>query len=146
MTYRPYSSILSAITSSSTKSRLSNDSGLTILQFMPVKLTTTGGIARIDVSVDVDVLGIVGISEEMIPTGSEGFIVTQGKIENIGSFSFGDYIYVSKTGGLTNVLPSEGVDGFLEGDWVVKVGVVGKNENNPSIMDLFIGIQIVGKL
>jgi len=146
MTYRPYSSILNAITSYSTKSRLSNDSGLTVLQFMPVKLTTSGGIAGIDVSIDIDILGIVGISEEMIPTGSEGYIVTQGKIENVGSFDFGDYVYISKTGGLTNELPSEGVAGFVSGDWVVKVGVIGKNENNPLVKDLFIGIQIVGQL
>ena len=146
MTYRPYASIISGIESYNVKSNLLNNSGLTILQHRPVRLTTTGDIASVDVSNELHVLRVVGISESMILTGSYGIVVTQGKIENIVSFNFGDYIYISKSGGLTNILPSVGVGGFVAGDWVVRVGVISKNENDPLLKDLFLNMQIVGQL
>lgn len=146
MTYRPYDAIISSLESFNVKSNLLNNSGLTILQHMPVRLTATGDIAAVDVSDESHVLRIVGISEAMIITGAYGVVVTQGKIENISSFSFGDYVYISKTGGLTNVLPSAGVGGFTAGDWVVRIGVIGKNEDDPLLKDLFLNMHIVGQL
>lgn len=146
MTYRPYFQIIAAVDPATVKSTLQNNSGLTILTHTPVKLNTNGELSLIDVSIDDDILNLVGISNEMILTGSAGEIVTQGKVSNITSFSFGDHIYVSKTGGLTNILPSEGIGGFVSGDWVVKVGTIGKDEFDPLIKNLFINIQIVGQL
>lgn len=146
MTYRPYDAIISSLESFNVKSNLLNNSGLTILQHMPVRLTATGDIAAVDVSDESHVLRIVGISEAMILTGAYGVIVTQGKIENISSFNFGDYVYISKTGGLTNILPSAGVGGFTAGDWVVRIGVIGKNEDDPLLKDLFLNMHIVGQL
>lgn len=146
MTYRPYDALLNSLESFNVKSNLLNNSGLTILQHVPVRLTATGDIAAVDVSDESHVLRIVGISDEMIVTGAYGIVVTQGKVEDISSFSFGDYVYVSKTGGLTNILPSVGVGGFAAGDWVVRVGVVGKNEDDPLLKDLFLNMQIVGQL
>jgi hypothetical protein len=146
MTYRPYFQIIAAVDPATVKSTLQNNSGLTVLKHTPVKLNTNGELSLIDVSIDDDILNLVGISNEMILTGNAGEVVTQGKVKNITSFSFGDYIYVSKTGGLTNVLPSEGVSGFVSGDWVVKVGTIGKNQDDPLLKDLFINIQIIGQL
>ena len=146
MTYRPYSAIVGAIQPASIKANLTNDTGLTILEFVPVRLNTNGNISLVDVSVETDVLSIIGISEEIIPPGDSGFVVTQGRVQSINSFNFGDYIYVSKGGGLTNILPSEGVSGFVEGDWVIRVGVIGKNDAIPTDKDLFINMQIIGQL
>ena len=146
MTYRPYFQIIAAVDPATVKSTLQNNSGLTILSHMPVKVNSNGELSLIDVAVDGDILNLIGISNQMILTGTSGEVVTQGKVKNITSFNFGDSIYVSKTGGLTNILPSEGVGGFTSGDWVVKVGTIGKDLNNPLIKDLFINIQIIGQL
>jgi len=146
MTYRPYSSIIGAIDSFSIKSNLLNSSGLTIQRHSPVRIGTSGDMSVIDVSVDSHALGVVGIASDIINSGTYGNVVTHGKIQNITSFNLGDFIYVSKSGGLTNILPSYGVGGFTDGDWVIRVGVIGKNEEDPLLMDLFINFQIVGKL
>jgi hypothetical protein len=146
MTYRPYAAIVSAIESFNVKSSLLNSSGLTIQKHAPVRLNTSGDLSVIDVSLDAHALGTMGVANELIVNGSYGEVVTHGKAEDIAGFSFGDFIYVSKTGGLTSALPSEGVDGFVAGDWVIRVGVIGKNEDNPLLKDLFINFQIIGQL
>ena len=146
MTYRPYSAIIGSLQPASIKANLMNDTALTILSFSPVRLNTNGNISSVDVSVETDALGIIGISEEMIPPGDSGYVVTQGRVLSVNMFNFGDYVYVSKSGGLTNILPSEGVSGFVAGDWVIRVGVIGKNDAVPTDKDLFINMQIIGQL
>jgi len=146
MTYRPYDAIVSAIESTNIKTELLNSSGLTISKDKPVRINTSGDISVVDVSLDAHALGTMAIANETITSGNYGFVVTHGKVENVTGFTFGDFIYVSKTGGLTNSLPSEGVAGFAEGDWVIKVGVISKNKDNPLLMDLIVNFQIVGKL
>jgi hypothetical protein len=146
MTYRPYASIVSAIQSSNLKSNLLNNSGLTIQKYQPVRINSNGDMSVIDVSLDAHALGTVGVVEDITVNGAYGYVVTHGKVENISTFNLGDFIYVSKTGGLTNSLPSEGVDGFIAGDWVIRVGVIGKNEDDPILKDLFINFQIIGQL
>lgn len=146
MTYRPYADIISGIDSSAVRTTLLNNTGLTILKGTPVRIDAGGDISKIDVSVDTDVLGAIGVSSEMILTGTTGTIITNGKVEDISGFDFGDYIYVSKTGFLTHMLPSEGVDGFVAGDWVIRVGVVSKNQTDPLLKDLFVNVQIIGQL
>lgn len=146
MTYRPYVDIISGIDSSAVRTTLLNNTGLTILKGVPVRINTSGDLSIIDVSVDTDVLGAMGVSNEMILTGTTGTIITGGKVEDISGFDFGDYIYVSKTGSLTHILPSEGVGGFVAGDWVIRVGVVSKNQTDPLLKDLFVNVQIIGQI
>lgn len=146
MTYRPYDSIISGIESTSVKTELLNSSGLTILKDKPVRINTSGDLSVVDVSLDAHALGTMGIANETITNGNYGFVVTHGKVENVTGFAFGDFIYVSKTGGLTNSLPSEGVDSFVAGDWVIKVGVIAKNKDNPLLKDLIVNFQIIGQL
>jgi hypothetical protein len=102
--------------------------------------TTSDSLSESDVKV------VEGVANEMILTGTSGSIITNGKVSDISGFNFGDYLYVSKTGGLTSTLPSEGVAGFIEGDWVIRVGVVGKNQDDPLLKDLFVNVQIIGQI
>jgi hypothetical protein len=146
MTYRPYAAIISGIDSSAVRTTLLNNTGLTILKGIPVRVNASGDLARIDVSVDGDVLGAMGVANELILTGTSGSIITNGKVSDISGFNFGDYLYVSKAGGLTSTLPSEGVACFVEGDWVIRVGVVGKNQDDPLLKDLFVSDQIIGQI
>jgi hypothetical protein len=146
MTYRPYNAIIAALESFNIKSNLLNNSGLTIQKHAPVRISTTGDISVIDVSLDAHALGVAGIASDIVINGAYGVVVTHGKVEEISSFNFGDFIYVSKTGGLTSILPSEGVGGFVAGDWVIKVGVISKNEDDPLLMDLIVNFQIIGQL
>lgn len=149
MTYRPFTVIISQATSSSTtnKSTLKNNSGLTINALAPVRIDVNGDIDTIDVSVESEALTAIGITESSILNGSSGPVVTTGKIENIvTSFGFGDYIYVSKTGELTNVGPSEGIGGFVAGDFIIRVGVIAKNQSNPLNKDLLVNFNIVGQI
>lgn len=149
MSYRPYQAIINEASGNSNRirSNLRNDSGSTIPKLTPVCLNTSGKLKLIDVAVQNDALKFVGITENDIPNASFGNIVTNGKIENITtSFDFGDYVYVSKAGGLTNILPSEGVDGFVSEDYVLRVGVISQNETNPLNKDLIINMTIVGQV
>jgi hypothetical protein len=83
---------------------------------------------------DTDVLGILNL-------------ITSGKIENLSiSANFGDVIYVSKTGSLTNIAPAVGVGSFVSKDWVIVVGVIAKNINNPLLKDLYVNIDVKGQL
>lgn len=146
MTYRPYSQISSSVDLSTIKTSLLNTSGLTILKHIPVRVNSSGDIMPVDVALEADIFSLVGISSNMISTGNYGDVVTQGRVEDIDGFDFGEYVYISKTGGLTNILPDEGSYGFVSGDWVVKVGVITKNPSDPILKDLIINMQIVGQL
>jgi hypothetical protein len=146
MTYRPFSDIISAISGSVNKSQLFNNTGTVIDSAVPVRLNSSGNIATVDISIENHVFGIVGLTQDPISNLSYGWVVTEGKLEDVVGFNFGDYIYLSKSGNLTNIAPSEGVGGFVSGDWVVRVGVIGKNETNPLLKDLFVSINIVGQL
>jgi hypothetical protein len=126
---------------------LENNLGSTIAAFTPIRADSNGDMADIDVSVEASSLAIVGITKTSVPNGTAGSMVTSGRLENIsGGFAFGDVIFVSKTGGLTNVKPDVGVNGFVVGDWVLKLGVITKNQSNPSLTDLIIQIQLMGSL
>lgn len=126
---------------------LLNNSGAPIVAFTPIRVDTNGDMQTTDVSYESHAFSAIGILKEDTPESSSGVVVTSGKLENIpGSFSFGDAIFISKTGGLTNVKPDVGVDGFAEGDWIIKLGVVTKNQSNPTLLDLIIQVQLIGQL
>lgn len=149
MTYRPYSVIIAAAQANNSTQTVSvlNNTGSTILKLTPVSINSSGELSLINVASDQSSLSSIGIASEDIPDSSSGNIVISGRLANITTtFVFGDFLYVSKTGGLTDVAPSIGVDGFLAGDSVIKIGVIVKNATNPTQKDLLVNMELVGKL
>lgn len=123
-----------------------NNTGGTLPKGLPVKLSSTG-VDLIDVSLESDIDALAGVLSEDAPNVSPASIVTSGTIKNIvTSISVGSAAYLSKVGTLTATKPSIGVAGFAEGDFIVKIGMVGKNTDNPANKDLLVGIQIMGQL
>ena len=123
-----------------------NNTGLTINKATPVRLTPSG-LALINVSDEVSANAIAGIMKANIANGDSGDVFNSGVLEDIStSASVGDIMYVSKSGDLTNIKPSDGVNGFVSGDWVIRVGVIAENNDNPSLKDILINIQIIGAL
>lgn len=124
-----------------------NSSGSTINALLPVRQTNTGTLALIDPSIEADVVDIIGITLASILNNANGQVVLFGLIKNVTtSFSVGDTIYLSKTGGLTVTVPDIGVGSFLAGDFVVKLGEITKNFDNPSNKDFKLEIELIGQL
>jgi hypothetical protein len=149
MSYRPYASIISEAqaANSNLSAIMINQSGNTIGNLTPVAVDNDGRLTLIDVSDEDSVVALAGVTSASIANNSSGPVALAGRIENITtSFAHGDYLYVSKTGGLTNVLPSIGNAGFLEGDAIIRVGVIVRNSTTPSQKDLLVKMQLVGKL
>lgn len=148
----PDSNITQAIESVSAITKLSvqmaNTSGVSIPQFYPVYIDTSGDASKVDVSIEVNAKAVVGIAATTIPNLSSGEIITYGVVPNIGAFNFGDILYISKTGALTNVVPDIGLGSpvFVAGDFVVKIGVVMKNSVIPTQKDLVLSVQVMGQL
>lgn len=149
MSYRPYAAIISAAqaASSGIKFEIYNNSGSTIAALQPVASDSNGKIIAIDPSTELTAVKIIGVAGQSIADGAYGLVYSHGKFENITtSFGFGDYVYVAKDGTLTNIEPSEGVDGFVAGDFILRVGVIVRNRTTPSQKDLVINISIVGQV
>lgn len=128
---------------------LTNTSGSSIAALKPVRVDLNGDMNTIDVSTESNVKGVVGIATATVANGSSGGIVTSGRLLNIGgSFSFGDILYIDKNGNLSNIVPDIGVGSppFAGGDWVIKIGVVSKNQTVPTDKDLILQVQIMGQL
>jgi len=143
MTFRPYDKL----TASGVQDDRSNNTGVMIPRITPVRINSSGELDFIDVSVEFEALAISGVTSENILNGSTGTYLNYGKIENITtSAPLGDTVYVSKSGGLTNSQPSDGIDSFISGDFVISVGVIAKNELNPLLKDLIINIDVIGQL
>lgn len=123
-----------------------NVTGGVLQQLTPVRINNLGVVTTIDVSSET-AAAVSGVMAETVNNGASGIKAMTGIIKNIAtSFSHGDVVYISKTGDLTNVKPSIGIDSFIAGDYVIRIGVIGKNESNPSNLDLHLGINIVGQL
>jgi len=123
-----------------------NNTGVLLQKLTPVRINNLGVVDSIDVSLE-EAISVSGVTTEDILNGASGGSISSGIIEDITtSFNLGDVIYVSKSGDLTNTKPSIGVDSFLEGDYVIKIGVISKNELNPAAKDIYINISIVGQL
>lgn len=143
MTYRPYS----LLTASGVSDTRPNNSGVTITKATPVRMNSSGELDFINVAIEAQALSVAGCAFEDIPHATSGVIVTNGKVSDITtSATFGDLLYIDKTGNLTNVKPSIGVNSFVAGDFVVSIGVVAKNTVNPSLKDLIIMVDIIGQL
>lgn len=123
-----------------------NATGMAIPQATPVKITSSG-LGLIDVSLEADIDAFAGVLKENSPNGQRGQVVSSGSIENISTpFPIGSMVYISKLGTLTNIKPSLGVNGFGEGDFIVKIGMIAQNVDNVLNKDLLVGIQIMGQL
>jgi hypothetical protein len=123
-----------------------NATGSTIAALTPVIIDTNGDYAPINVALDTST-AIAGITAASILDMAYGDIVSNGRIADVSTaFNFGDTLYVSKTGGLTNVQPNIGGGGFIAGDFVIRVAVIAKNRLNPSNQDILVNINIIGQL
>jgi hypothetical protein len=140
--------IFSSSSENLTSSGLENGALTTMVFQTPVSYGSLGTLQRVDVSSEALSTATFGVvSSASIGVGSTGSVCTSGKMENVvGSFTFGDVIYVDKTGSLSNTKPSIGVGGFVSGDSIVRIGVILRNKTNPLLKDLIIGVQYVGKL
>lgn len=123
-----------------------NATGMALPQGVPVKATSSG-LGLIDVSVESDVDALLGVLKSASADGSTGQVISSGSIENFSTpFPVGSPIYVSKLGTLTNIKPSVGVNGFGEGDFIVFIGKIAQNNDNPSNKDLLVLVQVHGQL
>lgn len=123
-----------------------NQSGSAIPKGTPVMLTSSG-MALIDVSQESNVDALAGVVKIDVSNSTTGSIVSSGTIENlVTAFAVGSTVYINKLGLLTNVKPTIGVNGFGEGDFVIKIGMIAPNVTNPSNKDLLVGIQVMGVL
>lgn len=145
MTYNPNNQGIPAVARAA--SRLTaNNTGNTLYKATPVRISTNG-LESIDVSNEGQANAIAGIVRADISNLNSGEVISGGLLENIStSASVGDIMYVSKVGDLTNIKPSIGVNSFISGDWVIRVGVIAKNNSNPLQKDLLVNIQIIGEL
>jgi hypothetical protein len=121
--------------------------GHTISKGTPIYCNASGNAKEVDVSIESEAMAVIGLAQSDILIGTYGKVVSSGLVKDVSIvFSFGDVIYISKTGTLTNVKPSIGVGGFLAGDFVVKVGVVTKNKDDVLKRDIAVNVQIMGQL
>ena len=143
MTYRPYNTF----TASGVSDNRPNNTGVTINKGTPVRINASGELDFIDVSIESQASGAAGVVSQNILDGASGPVITSGKVSDITtSAAFGDLMYIDKTGILTNIKPSIGVNSFISGDFVVSIGVIAKNADNPINKDLVIMVDIVGQL
>jgi len=123
---------LDPIPSKAVAMEITNSTGSTLVKFTPVYIASDGEYKRVNVSIEAQALGCVGVVSEDIGNGGKGKLAYNGTIEDVSTAAdFGDSLYVDKTGGITNVRPSIGLGGFLEGDFVVQIGIIAKNPDNP---------------
>lgn len=124
-----------------------NNTGGSLGTLAVVTQDSNGDIKTIDPSVEADVEGSIGVLPASISDGNEGTVVLRGLIKNVStSFSIGDVLYLSKTGTLSTTVPDIGVSSFVEGDFVIKIGKITKNADNPTQKDLEVKIDIIGQL
>lgn len=149
MTYDPrlYGAVLTIGAVSSELPPIINSSGGSINRTDAARLDSSGNAQKVDPAVEAQALSCLGVFKDSVPNGSLVGIVTQGRLENVTvSGTFGDAMYVSKTGALTHIKPSIGVNGFVAGDFVIFIGLVTKNQSNPLLTDLMVNIRVVGQL
>ena len=138
---------LDPVPSKAVAMEITNNTGSTLLKFTPVYIASDGEYKRINVSIEAQALGCVGVVSEDIANGGQGKLAYNGTIENVTTAAdFGDVLYVDKTGGITNVRPSIGLGGFVEEDFVVRIGIIAKNPDNPANKDLILNVQVIGQL
>lgn len=132
---------------SGSSATLDNNTGFTLPKLTPVGIDSLGELDTIDVSNEASAISCSGIVRADILNAASGSVALSGILEDITTSAvFGNVLFVSKSGGVTNVKPTIGGGGFVSGDWVIKLGVISKNQGNPTLKDLLINISIVGQL
>lgn len=145
MTYNPLA--MGTDVGQSNRKPATNNTGSTIPKATPVRILADGTVGLINPSVESHVDAIAGLTKTVVPNGGVVDVITAGIIEDIATtIPIGSVVYLSKTGGLTDIKPSIGVNGFAVGDWVIRLGVIAKNQNNPVLKDILVGIQVLGQL
>jgi hypothetical protein len=150
MTYRPYAAIIAEAAAQNTnlQTDLTNNSGSDIAALQPVaSVPGDGEIEAIDVTSQDSYLSALGLAVAAIPNGSDGNVITHGRLPNVTtSFNFGDYLYVGSDGNLTNLPPDIGSNGFVAGDFIIRMGIVVRNKVTPSQKDFLVQVERVGQL
>ena len=153
--YNPFTGTLDRVGGSTTStpaesttqvvSTLKNNNGGSIAGVTPVVVDNLGGIDIIDVASFSN--KTLGVTTATVGSGSNGEIILSGIIENVSiGFNKGEQLFVSKSGGLTNVEPSVGVNGFVAGDALIIVGEVTENSTTPANKDLLVNIRFIAEL
>lgn len=127
------------------QSEFDNGSGGTFSIGTPVRVDSSNQLQPVDVSEESHILALAGVAAENITTS--GNVAHKGRLEQISTaLPVATTAYISKLGGITVALPSIGVDGFVAGDFVVKVGTVIENRLDSSQRDLLVDLDVIGQL
>ena len=126
---------------------LRNMTGSLVSKGTPIAVDTNGQINLVDVSDEALALSVIGVAGSAITDGAFGSIVTHGAMKGlVTSATFGDIMYIAKDGFLTNIKPTLDNEGFVAGDFVIKMGVLVRDATNPSNKNLIVNIQVMGQL
>jgi len=138
---------ISAASNTAVQETLSNTSGASIPELGVVATNASGSISNIDVTDEGSVEALRGIAVSAIPDAGSGLIASFGRIENVTTtFAFQDSLFVDKSGAITNIAPEIGVNGFVEGDFIVYLGHVTRNQTTPANKDFFLSPEVRGQL
>lgn len=124
-----------------------NNSGAPLFKGTPIRINTSGDLEMVDPSVEADVDAVVGVMSEEVADGASGGVVFKGRLKDISTaITVGSPVYLSKLGILTSTKPSIGVDGFIAGDFAVRVGTIILNNSDPLKKDLLVDLKVLGEL
>jgi hypothetical protein len=125
---------------------LENQSGGNLPKLTPVRIDSNGFLDTVDVAVEADCIGTVGVVTDGIANAAQGSVTVSGIVLNVSGFNNGDVLYVDKAGNLTATKPSIGVNSFVAGDFVIRIGVVSRDPAVPTQKNLIVNVQVVGQL
>lgn len=136
------------LSAAATGTLLKNSTGSTITKGTPVSINSSGELQLVDVTVDANALATVGVAGSNIADGASGTIVTGGVLTNLSTgLALGSAVFITPAGTLTSTYPSAGNgDGFVSGNFVIRLGVIAKNHTTPANKDLIVSISVVGQL
>jgi hypothetical protein len=118
-----------------------------IPQGMAVSVTGSGLIVPLDVTSQASWQAFVGYATVRIPASGNGPVVANGRLPNfVTSYTAGTALYIGTDSNPTSIIPSAGVNSFVEGDIVIFLGVLVPNETNPSALDIALFTQFVDVL
>lgn len=124
-----------------------NNSGMTIAKGTPVRIDAFGNLQMVDPAVEDEVDAIIGVTAESIPDASAGRVSFKGRLLDVSTaIAVGEPAYLSKSGILTATKPSDGIGGFVAGDFIVRVGTIVMNRQDPLKKDLLVDIKVIGEL
>jgi hypothetical protein len=123
-----------------------NASGVVLPKGYVVSLGTSG-FELVDITNENSVSTIVGIIADDIAVGGNGNFLSNGTLEEIEGLGLSNGpVYLSKTGALTNIKPDIDQPSYDVGDFIVRVGTIITNADNPSKQDLVISLIVRGQL